>query len=892
MANNTYKREKETAPRAKNVPRARDEQNSKEAPNSRSATKVRREKSTASLPKVSFSFLDFLRDRRFHLFIGFFFLLGSLYLCIAFVSYLFTGHADQSVVEALKTTDLKEAGIESENWLGLVGAWMSNLFIYKGFGLASFFVVPILFFIGYKIVFRSRNISLSYVSTICLFSLCWLSLVFGYTVLNTHSVEIYSFLGGTIGYETALWLDSLIGWGTIPLLGFFLLSFIIFFFNVTSLASGKKAVNEVAIATANTFTTDAATYEQTATGLNHYTNPAASLELEEETYITDELQEDEIDEEELPEEDFAEDDFAEEEELFNEEPLELNLKPGPAPAVMTKPVVAPALALDIVPTVSDEDNLFFEEEPPFAAPEEKPQLKVKAMPEEEIGTFSENYDPTLDLARYQYPSIDLLNEYSAAKIQVSKEELEANKDRIVETLGNYSIGIASIKATIGPTVTLYEIVPDAGVRISKIKNLEDDIALSLSALGIRIIAPIPGKGTIGIEVPNKKKEMVSIKSILSTEKFLKSEMDLPIAFGKTITNEVFITDLAKMPHLLMAGATGQGKSVGLNTILTSLIYKKHPSQLKFVLVDPKKVELSLFNKIERHFLAKLPDSEEPIITDTKKVINTLNSLCMEMDMRYDLLKDAGCRNLKEYNLKFVERKLNPKKGHRFMPFIVLVIDELADLMMTAGKEVETPIARLAQLARAIGIHLVVATQRPSVNVITGIIKANFPCRISFKVTSKIDSRTILDTGGADQLIGQGDMLFSVGSDLIRLQCAFVDTPEVDRICDFIGDQQGYDDAYLLPEFVGDESGSEKTDFDPANRDAMFEEAARIIVMHQQGSTSLLQRRLKLGYNRAGRLIDQLESAGVVGPFEGSKAREVLIPDEYSLEQLLNNMGRN
>jgi S-DNA-T family DNA segregation ATPase FtsK/SpoIIIE len=437
-------------------------------------------------------------------------------------------------------------------------------------------------------------------------------------------------------------------------------------------------------------------------------------------------------------------------------------------------------------------------------------------------------------------------------------------------------------------------VPDAGVRISKIKSLEDDIALSLAALGIRIIAPIPGKGTIGIEVPNTKKEMVSIRSVLSHEKFRTSEMDLPIAFGRTITNEVFVADLAKMPHLLMAGATGQGKSVGLNVILASLLYKRHPSQLKFVLVDPKKVELSIFNKIERHFLAKLPDTEEAIITDTKKVVNTLNSLCMEMDRRYDLLKDAGCRNLKEYNRKFVERRLNPKKGHRFMPFIVLVIDELADLMMTAGKEVETPIARLAQLARAIGIHLIVATQRPSVNVITGIIKANFPCRISFKVTSKIDSRTILDTGGADQLVGQGDMLFSAGSDLIRVQCAFIDTPEVDRLCDFVGEQQGYPEAYALPEVPGAEgdTGGSSEDFDPASRDSMFEEAARVIVTHQQGSTSLLQRRLKLGYNRAGRLIDQLEHAGVVGPFEGSKAREVLIPDEYSLEQLLNNLNKS
>jgi S-DNA-T family DNA segregation ATPase FtsK/SpoIIIE len=502
-----------------------------------------------------------------------------------------------------------------------------------------------------------------------------------------------------------------------------------------------------------------------------------------------------------------------------------------------------------------------------------------------------NYDPTLDLSRYIYPTLDLLNDYGVPKAQVTKEELEANKDRIVETLGHYGIGIASIKATIGPTVTLYEIVPEVGVRISKIKSLEDDIALSLAALGIRIIAPIPGKGTIGIEVPNTKKEMVSIRSVLGSEKFARSEMDLPIAFGRTITNEVFVADLAKMPHLLMAGATGQGKSVGLNVILASLIYKRHPAQLKFVLVDPKKVELSIFNKIERHFLAKLPDTEEPIITDTKKVVNTLNSLCMEMDRRYDLLKEAGCRNLKEYNHKFIERRLNPKKGHRFMPFIVLVIDELADLMMTAGKEVEQPIARLAQLARAIGIHLIVATQRPSVNVITGIIKANFPCRISFKVTSKIDSRTILDTGGADQLIGQGDMLFSAGSDLIRVQCAFIDTPEVDRLCDFVGEQQGYSDAYLLPEVAGadGDAGGGNEEMDPSERDSMFAEAARCIVLHQQGSTSLIQRKLKLGYNRAGRLIDQLQHAGIVGPFEGSKAREVLIPDEYALEQLLNSM---
>ena len=504
---------------------------------------------------------------------------------------------------------------------------------------------------------------------------------------------------------------------------------------------------------------------------------------------------------------------------------------------------------------------------------------------EELG----DYDPKLDLSNYKIPAVNLLNDYGSGKIEIDKSELEANKNRIVETLANYKIGISSISATIGPTITLYEIVPEAGVRISKIKNLEDDIALSLSALGIRIIAPIPGKGTIGIEVPNQKPATVSMKAVISSDKFQNSEMELPVAFGKTISNETFVADLAKMPHLLMAGATGQGKSVGLNAILASLLYKKHPAQVKFVLVDPKKVELTLFNKIERHFLAKLPDSEEAIITDTKKVINTLNSLCIEMDQRYDLLQNAKCRNIVEYNKKFIARKLNPNDGHKYLPYIVLVIDEFADLIMTAGKEVETPIARLAQLARAIGIHLIVATQRPSVNVITGIIKANFPARVAFRVTSKIDSRTILDAGGADQLIGRGDMLISLGSDLIRLQCAFIDTPEVEKITDFIGNQRAYPEAFLLPEYVGDaEGGTSNSDLE--DRDVMFEQAARIVVQHQSGSTSLIQRKLKLGYNRAGRIIDQLETARIVGPFEGSKARQVLIRDEMALEEVLNQLN--
>ena len=504
---------------------------------------------------------------------------------------------------------------------------------------------------------------------------------------------------------------------------------------------------------------------------------------------------------------------------------------------------------------------------------------------EELG----DYDPKLDLSNYKIPAVNLLNDYGSGKIEIDKSELEANKNRIVETLANYKIGISSISATIGPTITLYEIVPEAGVRISKIKNLEDDIALSLSALGIRIIAPIPGKGTIGIEVPNQKPATVSMKAVISSDKFQNSEMELPVAFGKTISNETFVADLAKMPHLLMAGATGQGKSVGLNAILASLLYKKHPAQVKFVLVDPKKVELTLFNKIERHFLAKLPDSEEAIITDTKKVINTLNSLCIEMDQRYDLLQNAQCRNIVEYNKKFIARKLNPNDGHKYLPYIVLVIDEFADLIMTAGKEVETPIARLAQLARAIGIHLIVATQRPSVNVITGIIKANFPARVAFRVTSRIDSRTILDAGGADQLIGRGDMLISLGSDLIRLQCAFIDTPEVEKITDFIGNQRAYPEAFLLPEYVGDaEGGTGDADLD--DRDVMFEQAARVVVQHQSGSTSLIQRKLKLGYNRAGRIIDQLETARIVGPFEGSKARQVLIRDEMALEEVLNQLN--
>ena len=581
---------------------------------------------------------------------------------------------------------------------------------------------------------------------------------------------------------------------------------------------------------------------------------------------------------------------------LNEVPIheEAELIPDEGPLVVdlsgNEPIQSPPWNEDdedlvLKPSMAAEDDLDLEIQSMVKAPQVSPTMAIPTAASD-MGP----YDPRRDLSRYQTPPLQLLNDYGQSTAKVDQEELEANKERILETLRNYKIEISKIKATVGPTVTLYEIVPEAGVRISKIKSLEDDIALSLSALGIRIIAPIPGKGTIGIEVPNRHPQMVSMRSVLASEKFQKSDMDLPLALGKTISNEVFIVDLAKMPHLLMAGATGQGKSVGLNAIIASILYKKHPAEVKFVLVDPKKVELTLYNTIERHFLAKLPGDDEAIITDTNKVIHTLNSLCIEMDQRYELLKSAMVRNLKEYNVKFTARKLNPEEGHRYLPYIILVIDEFADLIMTAGKEVEMPIARLAQLARAIGIHLIVATQRPSVNVITGIIKANFPTRIAFKVSAKIDSRTILDAGGAEQLIGKGDMLISSGNDLIRLQCAFLDTPEVEQICEFIGSQQGYPDAYQLPEYESEEGSlGGGGNFSAEERDSMFEEAARMVVIHQQGSASLLQRKLKLGYNRAGRLVDQLEDAGVIGPFEGSKARQVLIQDEVQLNERLKNL---
>jgi S-DNA-T family DNA segregation ATPase FtsK/SpoIIIE len=783
--------------------------------------------------------LAFLKDPRLKLATGFFLIIAGLSMFFALLSYMFTGTADfsevgsqQSMSSILETLKDKEIS----NWLGLYGALTSHFFVFRWFGISSFFIPPLLFLVGVKLVFKKEPIRISSYTIFALFSIVWLCLMLGYIVEINQGGLSWQILGGGFGLLLAQLSYGLFGWGTFLLLILTLFIFIIFYFNVTSIpafpAKTPKPIGSEAL-------------------------------VEDEPLFTNYTDD--------------EDNWVDQTKT-NGEVLQTVVAEAVAPAT-----VQPTLDLQLEPVVP------LKKEAPKAEPEftVAERLETDQIAENLVEEHGE-YDPTLELSSYKFPSLDLLNEYDSGKAGVTQEELNQNKDKIVATLVNFKIGIQSIKATIGPTVTLYEIVPDAGIKISRIKNLEDDIALSLSALGIRIIAPIPGKGTIGIEVPNKNREMVSIRSMLATPAFAKTDKELPIALGKTISNEAFIIDLAKMPHLLVAGATGQGKSVGLNVILTSLIYRRHPSQLKFVLVDPKKVEMSLYSKLERHYLAKLPNSEEAIITDTRKVVHTLNSLCIEMENRYEILKDAGARNLKEYNAKFVSRKLNPKEGHRFLPYIVLVIDELADLMMTAGKEVETPIARLAQLARAIGIHLVVATQRPSVNVITGVIKANFPARLSFRVTSKVDSRTILDTGGADQLVGQGDMLLSSGSDIIRLQCPFVDTPEIDKVCDFIGSQRGYDSAYLLPEYEGDdESGASSVDL--SDRDSLFEEAAKVIVMHQQGSTSLIQRKLKLGYNRAGRLIDQLEAAGVVGPFEGSKAREVLIKDESSLEQLLNNL---
>ncbi|MFL9829700.1 DNA translocase FtsK [Flavobacterium sp. ST-87] len=775
--------------------------------------------------------------------------LFSIALLVAFTSFYIHGQTDQSAV--LELSDRTET---VKNWLGKFGAFLADLIIYKGFGLASFLFVRLFFLSGIFLVLGISGRKLKNIWFWDLFVMINLSVLFGFFATSLPE------LGGIIGYELNLFLQDYIGkTGTLLLLIFGLIVYIIFKLKISpeKIQSFFENTKKEIIPAENN---DAFSKTDNAYNLEEF----AITEEEPELKQTTESKPSQFE--------------------INKEALkptishssEINLDPVSKPLSIEKtPAVVPTAANDefLIETAPEEEIL-----------EENLASKLVA----DFGLF----DPTLDLSNYKYPTIDLLKEYSTGGITINQEELEENKNRIVDTLRNYKIEIAQIKATVGPSVTLYEIVPEAGIRISKIKSLEDDIALSLSALGIRIIAPIPGKGTIGIEVPNKNPTMVSMKSVIGSTKFQEAEMELPIALGKTISNETFVVDLAKMPHLLMAGATGQGKSVGLNAVLTSLLYKKHPAEVKFVLVDPKKVELTLFNKIERHYLAKLPDVEDAIITDNAKVVNTLNSLCVEMDNRYSLLKDAMVRNIKEYNEKFKSRKLNPENGHRFLPYIILVVDEFADLIMTAGKEVEVPIARLAQLARAIGIHLIIATQRPSVNVITGLIKANFPARIAFRVTSKIDSRTILDTQGADQLIGRGDLLYTNGNDVVRVQCAFIDTPEVEKITDFIGSQKAYATAYLLPEYVGGEENGINLDMDISERDTLFREAAEIIVNAQQGSASLLQRKLKLGYNRAGRLIDQLEAAGIVGPFEGSKARSVNIPDMHALDQFFNNEENN
>lgn len=774
---------------------------------------------------------------------SFLFLLG-IALLFSFTSYLFSWKADHSEINALAGN-----AKETQNWLRKFGSHVGHLFIYKGIGVASFLFALLLVKTGRNYFFGKEKKPLIKTWFWWLYTMLWLSILMGFFG------EINGILSGTIGYEINDLSNQNIGMlGTILTLLFLLIVLLVTHFRITPEAIStawnkyKLKLKEKA---------DAKLQKRQEREAQNAKEALLKADAENELDTTTQ-------EDEEPE----------------VESIELKITES-----------------DNIDSSTQEEN--FSDSDDFDLPSEEGgiTMEIEQISEEEkldenlseklVRSYGE-FDPRLELSKFRFPSIDLLKDYSEGRtITINQEELEENKDRIVQTLSNYKINIANIKATVGPTVTLYEIIPEAGVRISRIKNLEDDIALSLAALGIRIIAPIPGKGTIGIEVPNKNPKIVSMRSVISSSRFQKAEMDLPLALGKTISNETFVVDLAKMPHLLVAGATGQGKSVGLNAILTSLLYKKHPAEVKFVLIDPKKVELTLFNKIERHYLAKLPDTEEAIITDTTKVIHTLNSLGIEMDQRYDLLKDAMVRNIKEYNQKFKSRQLNPENGHRFLPYIVLVIDEFADLIMTAGKEVETPIARLAQLARAIGIHLIVATQRPSVNVITGIIKANFPARLAFRVTSKIDSRTILDGSGADQLIGRGDMLFTQGNEITRLQCAFVDTPEVDRITDFIGSQKAYPEALLLPEYEGEESGTAIDDYID-ERDSLFEQAAEVLVIAQQGSASLLQRKLRIGYNRAGRIIDQLEAAGIVGQFEGSRARDVLVPTIEALHQQLKD----
>ena len=830
------------------------------------------------------------RDERTWKITGAVSLLASIFLFIAFTSYFFTWKEDQDKVFRSGAGILVNNDVQVSNLLGRLGAYISHFFVYKGFGIAALLFCTFFFVVGVNLLFKRKVFSiwrnLKYVTIGLLVLSVSLAFVFG------GGNDQFPF-GGGVGNMISKWLTGIFGTiGTAALLVLVALGYIIWQFNPAFNLPERKKADALPVAVPEEETTAEEETEEEEDGAKLFipvTNKGNKLgtgdkmlniEPEEEMPLHN-LQ---MIEKEEEEEDLGDTPLSMEKEIVNDlfhkhDQLEINDMP-----------------FAVQPTEEEEPEPEPEPQPVVQKPVSGLELEIKTVPDEEVVPGEERvienlppYEPTLDLRDYKYPGLELLETHGSEKIIQDPNELENNKNQIIATLRNYSIEIQKISATVGPTVTLYEIVPAAGVRISRIKNLEDDIALSLAALGIRIIAPIPGKGTIGIEVPNVKKTVVSMKTLLSSEKFQHNTFSLPIAIGKKIDNDNYIVDLASMPHLLMAGATGQGKSVGLNAILVSLLYKKHPSQMKFVLIDPKKVELSVYRHIEKHFLAKLPGEEDAIITDTKKVVHTLNALCIEMDNRYDLLKEAGARNIKEYNEKFIKRKLNPQKGHQFLPFIVLVIDEFADLIMTAGKEVEMPIARLAQLARAIGIHLIIATQRPSVNIITGTIKANFPARIAFKVSSKIDSRTILDTGGAEQLIGKGDMLISHNGEVTRLQCAFVDTPEVEEIVEFIYEQRGYPQAFLLPEYV-DEKELEGKEFDSANRDSLFEDAARLIVQNQVGSTSLLQRRMKLGYNRAGRLMDQLEAAGIVGPNQGSKSRDVLIKTELDLQQHLDMLG--
>ena len=815
--------------------------------------------------------------------VGIFSLLTAFFLFIAIISFLinwFSGEADDIFSGVGFSRIFSDKTLEANNMCGRLGAAISILLVKQGFGAGTLFIPIWLFVLGVRLTLKHKIIALGSSLGFILLSMAWLSVTLGFLFRNSA----LSILGGISGYESSLYLEGLTGkMGLMLLLVFIFVAFLVIVFNF-SLQQVKNWMENRKKEASAVSEDDLLNQDP-----EFIVNARNAQDIPVDKYNTVEFAVNDFEKSVEP----GNPSFQQQKANGNDQATSTQFEPVvimPKAKPQANAQVEFTVETPVIPAaVSDNDFTIV----PAVTQAVKPLSDNKKEWNESSGTehhtMDTAYDPHLDLATFMLPGVDLLDEYGVGTISVTKDELEANKNRIVSTLGNYGIQIDKIKATIGPTVTLYEIIPAPGVRISKIKNLEDDIALSLSALGIRIIAPIPGKGTIGIEVPNQNPAIVGMKSLIASEKFKSNHYDLPFAIGKTIQNEEFIADLTKMPHILMAGATGQGKSVGLNAIITSLLYKKHPSELKFVMVDPKKVELTLFSKIERHYLAKLPDSEEAIITDTRKVVRTLNSLNIEMDNRYDLLKDAQVRNIKEYNTKFIARKLNPLNGHRFMPYIVLVIDEFADLILTAGKEVEHPITRLAQLARAIGIHLVIATQRPSVNIITGTIKANFPARIAFRVISKIDSRTILDTGGADQLIGRGDLLMSQGGDMIRLQCAFIDLHEVERVTEFIGSQRGYPSAYALPEFNEEESEIQQ-ELDPGERDELFEDAAYLIVSTQQGSTSLLQRKLKLGYNRAGRIIDQLESAGIVGPFEGSKAREVKVATEFALEQFLKDLN--